>query len=594
MEKEIDMKTSKIRMALIGSGGDGVMSAATLLMQSAADQGLYGMMTQSYGPQIRGGESAAYLNISDQPVYTENLGKDVVVCFRFSDTTRFKSEMTLSRHSLLIHEAADENPVPEWLNQNGVTIAPIPFLELLEKAALPELSKNIMLFGCMCRMLGWDIETAQKYVVMKFSHKSEEVIEANVKALHIGYENVSKVKLPFACQFSARATALRAITGNEACASAAIDAGCRFFAGYPITPSSEILENMIELLPKVGGKMVQAEDEIASVGMLVGASYGGIPSMTATSGPGLSLMTEIIGLASKTEIPIVIVDCQRAGPATGMPSRTEQSDLFHAVYGGHGDFPRVVLAPTDVENCWETMFRAFYIGEKYQLPVIVLSDAYIAQRAEIIKLPDVRPFPQTKRITPPVELPEGYKRFECCADGLPEGVSAMALPGMAGGEHYIAGIEQNISGVPSSLRIDHAWMNHKRFSKMKGISDETREWYSISGDPSAKTGLICWGSTTGVCREYVQTHQDAKVFVPHIIHPFPTDAFNEFVRSVDHLYFVELNFQGQLYHHVKTQTTLPGHTHSLNFGGGTPISESDIIQRRSEVSQGAVAQGGVL
>jgi 2-oxoglutarate ferredoxin oxidoreductase subunit alpha len=199
--------------------------------------------------------------------------------------------------------------------------------------------------------------------------KYPKSIEANLAAFDRAYACPDLPTLP---PLTAEAAPHFIETGNEAVARGAIEAGLRFFAGYPITPSSEIMETLIRELP--------AEDEIAAMGMVIGASFGGVPSMTATSGPGLSLMTEMMGLSSMAEIPVVIVDCQRAGPATGMPSRTEQSDLYHAIYAGHGDFPRAVLGVFDVVHARDVMHKAFFLSETYQMPVLVLSDAYIAQR----------------------------------------------------------------------------------------------------------------------------------------------------------------------------------------------------------------------
>src|SRR3989338_5404811 len=329
------------------------------------------MMTQSYGPQIRGGEAAAHVSLSAEKVANVGISKDLIVCFRFSDIVRFAKEIKAAPHAAVFH-GIETTEMPECLKApQGVTVS-IAFQELLEKEGLPEVAKNVVLFGMLLKMLQWDVAIGETCVREVFGHKSKAVIDGNLKALQIGFNHPEVRQMPFAVPKSKFIKPRWVVSGNVACARAAVEAGCRFYAGYPITPSSEILEEAYELLPKVGGRLIQAEDEIAAAGMLVGASYGGVPSMTATSGPGLSLMTEMLGLSSMAEIPLVIVDCQRGGPATGMPSRTEQSDLWHVVYGGHGDFPRVVLAPTDVSDCYPTMFRAFYCAENYQLPVLVI------------------------------------------------------------------------------------------------------------------------------------------------------------------------------------------------------------------------------
>ena len=232
--------------------------------------------------------------------------------------------------------------------------------------------------GLLCRMLGWPDVLAQDLLRQRL--RSARRLQANLESLAAGYAVADPPSRPAPL---GRGLGLFAETGNEAVARGAIDAGLGFFAGYPITPSSEVMETLIDELPATGGSVVQAEDEMAAMGMVLGASFGGVHSMTATSGPRLSLMTEMIRLSSMAELPAVIVDCQQAGPATGMPSRTEQSDLFHAVYGGRNDFPRAALGVFDVVHGRDVMPRAFQIAEKYRLPVLVLSDAYIAQRRQI-------------------------------------------------------------------------------------------------------------------------------------------------------------------------------------------------------------------
>jgi len=301
--------------------------------------------------------------------------------------------------------------------------------------------------------------------------------------------------------------------------------------------------------------------------------------MTATSGPGLSLMTEMMGLASMVEIPAVVVNVQRGGPSTGIPSKTEQADLFHAVYGGHGDFPRVVLAPTDVEDCWLTMFRAFYVAEKYHLPVIVLSDGYIGQRSENIPASiDRKNFPVPERVSIEAMPQEGESLRDLYPD-IPKGVTPGVEPGTAtaGTFHHVAGIEQDEHGRPSASRVVHDKMSKKRLTKMKSIKKETSGWYEIIGDPDSKTGLVTWGSTKGaICQLLEENQGKAKLFVPKIIQPFPKEAFKEFIIGLKKLCFIELNYQGQLYQFVRTFTDLPEGTVSLKLGGGSPVSPLEL------------------
>src|SRR3989338_7919791 len=558
-----------VQITLIGSGGDGIMSTASMILRVASQMGFYGMMTQSYGLQIRGGESAAHLSFGVRPVRVVTKEKDLFVCFRFSDALRFQKELSMAPHGILFHGAA-ETVIPSILQSSQGSAVLVDFTEALQKAGLPEISKNIFVLGIILKAVGWNLDIAKDCVRQVFAHKSEIVISGNIRALELGFQRAEVVVLPFSLPKIPETKSRKVLTGNEACAYAAVDAGCRFYAGYPITPSSEILETMATLLPKVDGKIIQAEDEIAALGMVVGASYGGVPSMTATSGPGLSLMTEMVGLSSMTEIPLVIVDCQRGGPSTGLPSRTEQSDLWHVVYGGHGDFPRVVLAPTDVSDCYPTMFRAFYCAENYQLPVFVLSDASIAQRAEIIDPVDATHLPHAKRLlAKPGEV--AFSRFDLRSE-----ISPMMLPGTPGGMHSIAGIEHDENGFPTADGELHEQMNRKRFKKIEILEKETASWFRTFGDLKAENALIAWGSSAGAVRELVESEPTLAAFIPEILHPFPKEGLARFLQGKRQVFVLEMNCQGQLHHYLRGIGAIEGSAISLCRSGGIPFDPKEI------------------
>ena len=274
----------------------------------------------------------------------------------------------------------------------------------------------------------------------------------------------------------------RLMQGDEACAEGAIAAGCMFFAGYPITPATEIAEVLARRLPQVGGKFIQMEDEIGSMAAIIGASVGGAKSLTATSGPGLALMTEMLGLASQAEVPAVIFDVQRVGPSTGIPTKSEQSDLFQALWGTHGDAPRVVIAPADVEDCFHATVAAFNIAERFQIPVIVLSDQYIAQRQ--VSLPMFKTDHDVEeRLVPGQDELRDYKRYR----DTPSGVSPMSFPGIEGGEYQTTGLEHDEYGRPTSMHLLHEQMNERRYRKLMPV----REHYSFfrrHGSEDAEVG----------------------------------------------------------------------------------------------------------
>lgn len=581
----------RLSISLIGSGGDGVMSTASMILRTAAQMGLYGMMAQSYGPQIRGGESAAHLTIGTEPVRSVSLLKDVIVVFRFSDALRFVKEIKPDENVILIH-GQEAGEIPAFLKDHTGVNIPVPFAEILEKEQLPEIAKNVLAFGMILKALNWDIAHGEQCIREVFAHKSEAVQNTNIRALAVGYA----LPIPSSLSLQFPETEFRGerlvLSGNEACADAAIRAGCRFYAGYPITPSSEILEVMSEKLPEAGGKILQAEDEISAIGMIIGASYGGVRAMTATSGPGLSLMTEMLGLSSMAEIPVVIVDCQRGGPSTGLPSRVEQSDLWHAMYGGHGDFPRIVLAATDVTDCYRTMFRAFYCAETFQMPVIVLSDAAIAQCSEIIDPVDTSMLPRGQRMVAAVddtEAPTGsrpttFRRFDMGnGHGCQwAGITPMAIPGTSGCMHSIAGIEHTEKGTPSADGDLHEAMNQKRFRKLRAAAFETAEWFTIHGPMDAPNALIAWGSTAAAAHDYIATRNDTCLFVPHIVHPFPVAGLQRFLKGRRSVVLVEMNYQGQLHQHLRGIGAINDWVKSLRRSGGQPFQAEEIAAMMAE------------
>jgi 2-oxoglutarate ferredoxin oxidoreductase subunit alpha len=310
--------------------------------------------------------------------------------------------------------------------------------------------------------------------------------------------------------------------------------------------------------------------------MVLGASFGGVPAMTATSGPGLSLMTEMMGLSSMAEVPAVIVDCQRAGPATGMPSRTEQSDLFHAVYAGHGDFPRAVLGVFDALHARDVMNKAFHLAEAYQLPVLVLSDAYIAQRREIRDAPvDNRGRPRRRVWT----SEHGPARFKL---GGEQAAEPFRVPGTPGGTYLAAGIEHNPEGFPTADTAIHQQMNAKRFRKIAAIAEETRDWCRTLGRDGAPRGIIAWGSQHGMLREWVTAHPEYRVFLPEILSPFPVRALEEWRQGLSWTAVVELSYQGQLHRYLSGLIDMSG-VRSIARSGGVPLTMTELESLIAEV-----------
>jgi 2-oxoglutarate ferredoxin oxidoreductase subunit alpha len=365
--------------------------------------------------------------------------------------------------------------------------------------------------------------------------------------------------------------------GNDICAAAAVFSGCQFFGGYPITPSTEVMQFLTREIWKYGGAVLQAEDEIAGVGAALGASFAGKKSMTATSGPGMSLKTEVIGLASIAELPLVIVNVQRGGPSTGMPTKSEQSDLFQAVYSAHGDVVRPVLAPTSVSDTFDVTVEAFNLAERYQTPVIVLSDQEIAQRKEVIDPIDTSRFEIVERLRPAAaELEGGYDRFKLTESGI----SPISHPGMKGGNYLGAGIEHTEHGEPTASGAMHAKMTEKRFRKFDPLR-ERQDLFRVEGDADAPLALIAWGSIAGVCREALALARAerlrVKLLVPYLLYPIAEGVYRRFFESVKAGLVVEQSQQGHLYRILRTQLDLPKGLRPFCRTGANPFHPSEVV-----------------
>jgi len=449
-------------------------------------------------------------------------------------------------------------------------------------------AKNTVVLGLLAGWFGITHEGILAGIRKRLEKKGAEVVEANKRAFDAGVEYAEQHPLASARTMASPAEGKQVkllVDGNEMCAAAAIFAGCEFFGGYPITPSSEIMHYLSREIWKYGGSMLQAEDEIAGIGAVVGASFAGKKALTATSGPGLSLKTEILGLATIAELPLVCVDVQRGGPSTGIPTKSEQSDLFAAVFSAHGDAPRPVLAPMSVADTFPVTVEAFNIAEYYQTPVIILSDQDIAQRKETVDPIDTKRFRVIERRRPnETELVE-YDRFRLTESGI----SPISHPGMKNGNYLASGIEHNEHGAPTASGEMHSRMNEKRLRKLVPLK-RRRDLFLVQGDPDAPVALIAWGSVAGVAMEALElAHEQGlkvKLLVPKLLYPVAEAVYQDFLASVKRGLVVEQSHQGQLYRTLRMFVDLPGGMESLAKSGSNPILASEIVDRLRAMALG--------
>jgi 2-oxoglutarate ferredoxin oxidoreductase subunit alpha len=532
---------------LAGESGEGVISSGDILTQAAARGGYYTQTFRTFPAEIKGGPCMYQFRLSDEPIWSHGKDVDLLVCF--NQEAWDLNWDSLGPEGVILYDISEVTIPEEYLPR----ARPVRMEELAKEIGGSLRAKNMVAVGAVTGVIEFDTTPIEELVLRRYAHK-EGVADANIAALHAGADEAADLKgrYPLVAPVETEEDRML-ISGNQAIAVGAIAAGVDYFAGYPITPASDILEWLSVRLPQTGGLTIQCEDEIASLASVVGASYAGAKAMTATSGPGLSLMGELIGYAGTAEIPVVIVDAQRGGPSTGLPTKTEQSDLNQALYGSHGDAPRVVIAPVSVEDCFFATIDAFNYAEQYQLPVILLTDQGLATRLEVIHRPDTSQIELTQRKTSKGVAREEYKRYEY----TPDHVSPMGIPGEPDGMYVATGIEHDEYGHPAYTPEIHLGMGHKRWDKLEPLKTTARQAAHGDAHPT-DVAFIGFGSTFGPVREAIDRllEQGLSVgsFYPRILMPFPADKVIDFVKDAKRVVVPEVNFTGQLARLIKAET----------------------------------------
>ena len=562
-----------------GEGGEGVISCGEILTLACARMGLEIYTFRSYPAEIKGGPAMFQVRTSREILLSQGSEIDVLVCFNQEAYDRHAKDVRKDGHGVIIYDASSTKP------DEGIhaILYGIPVSEMAKLELRNYLTKNIIFLGILSKLFGVDFSILEKIIREKFGRKGEAILNLNFQALKTGYQTVEKQltkKDDFLVEAQKNEYRL-VLSGNQALALGAVQAGMRFYAGYPITPATDIMEFLARELPRFGGTVVQAEDEIAAIGMVLGAAFAGVKAMTASSGPGIDLMTEFLGLAAMAEVPCVIVNCQRAGPSTGMPTKTEQSDLRHAINAGHGDAPRIVMALTSVEDAFYGTIRAFNYAVRCQCPVLILSDQYLAQRTATVRKPDVTRVAIEEVLSPgSVEL-EHYKRFRVTESG----VSPLTFPGTKGGAYSATGIEHDEDCELSYEPDNHRKMTEKRWKKLNLVL-QGPDLFRRYGPLDAEIGIVGWGSSEGVIREAVAQANASgyrvAAFHPKILHPM-LNELGDFVRSVKVVIVPELNYTGHFAKEIRARFLVD--VIQLNKVAGLPFTPNEILKKIEEVAE---------
>jgi 2-oxoglutarate ferredoxin oxidoreductase subunit alpha len=539
---------SDITLQLAGESGEGVISGGDILTAGAARTGYWALTFRTYPAEIKGGPCMFQVRIGDAPVDSIGNQTDLLVCFNQEGFDL--QHDTVGGDGIVIADAESCKVTPEFKDRSHEA----PLAGLAEEAGGSRRGKNMVVVGLVCGLLDLDTDKIEELILKRYAHKGD-VGEANIRSLKAG-EEFAKQSLPDVCHLNKPPEAERErilLSGNQAIVAGALHAGLTYYAGYPITPASDILESLSVRLPGYGGTVVQTEDEISALASVLGASFAGAKSMTATSGPGLSLMAELIGLAGAAELPAVIVDAMRAGPSTGMPTKTEQSDLNQALYGSHGESPRVVMAPTTVADCLQTTVDAFNAAEAYQVPVILLSDQSLSHRLETIDRPDLSDIDVQGRKAADAGA-DGYHRYELTSDGI----SPISTPGTPGA-YVSTGIEHDEIGHPAYTPEIHTAMQNKRFNKLRPLAEQGR--VTVTGPEAADVGILGWGSTEGAAIEAARMLADegisAATFYPRVLAPLPVERIRAWAEGMGRVIVPEVNLTGQFARVVKADCEIP-------------------------------------
>lgn len=567
-----------------GQQGEGIESTGEVFSIALNRLGYYLYGYRHFSSRIKGGHTNNKIRVSTSEIRAISDDLDILVAFD-QETIDVNFHELRSGGIVL----ADSKFNPTIPNDENITLYSVPFTEIATELGT-SLMKNMVAIGATSAIL--DIKPDQYHEVVHdtYGRKGDKVVEKNMQAIERGAQYL-KDEFGFNRQdmYLEKADGQKRMfmIGNDAIALGALAGGSRFMAAYPITPASEIMEYLIKKLPKFGGAVIQTEDEIAACTMAIGANYAGARTFTASAGPGLSLMMEGIGLSGMTEQPLVIIDTQRGGPSTGLPTKQEQSDLMAMIYGTHGEIPKVVMAPSTVQEAFYDTIEAFNIAEEFQVPVILLTDLQLSLGKQTVEPLDYSKIEIRRGKLQTGELPEienkGYfQRFKVTGDG----VSPRVIPGMKNGIHHVTGVEHDETGKPSEAAGNRVAQMDKRLRKLNNLTFPNPVHKNcLHENPDVL--LVGYISTRGAIEEAMTRLEADGIKVNHaqirLIHPFPTNEMLPLVEAAKKVIVVENNATGQLASLLKMNVGYANKISSLLKYDGNPFLPQEIHTRSKEL-----------
>ena len=562
-------------LAIGGAAGQGIATPGNILARLFTHRGLRLNAYNAFQSIIRGGHIFLTMRISDQEIYTHGDHLDMLLCL---------NQDTMTRHLGLMRSGGsvifDSDKIKPGESPEGVQLCPLPIKALSNKSR-NKVIQNTIALGVSTYLMGLDFDALGNSLKLQFGRKGDAVIEENTTAARAGYDYAAEHFEAYPVPVARGPKHLALWTGNEAMAMGGAAAGVKFYTAYPMSPATGVLHWMAQNARELGIMVRQAEDEIAVANMAIGAAHVGARAMSATSGGGFALMTEAIGAAAMMEIPVVFINVQRAGPSTGVPTKTEQGDLWQVLGASQGDFERLIVAPTNALDSFNIIPDLFNLCDRYQCPGIVITDLLIAEGTFSVDPDDLDFQPKIDRgeLITSGEGNGEYLRYAITESG----VSPRALPGLEGFVHVVATDEHDQDGVLISDEFTNPHkrrrMVEKRARKIANLADQIAP-PTLEGAADADVTLIGWGSTYGVIKEAVAQLADKGVTANHLpirwIVPFHVQAVTDIVNNAKRTIIVENSFSGQFYRYLRSETglTIDGHIRKYD---GEPFMPHHVV-----------------
>jgi 2-oxoglutarate ferredoxin oxidoreductase subunit alpha len=568
------MSKRHFTLGIGGPAGYGINASGELLARAFTRGGWHVFAYKEYPSLIRGGHNVYFVHLSESDLTAHEDVVDLLICL--DENTYLEHKEALTEGAAVIYD-----PDVWTLEDDAVLAYPVPMKKIVREKKGKQVMRNIVALGAAMALIDYPLDYLESLIRAQFGHKGEEIVQQNMELIKLGFDHAKGEQDPFDIA-DPKGDPKILLTGNEAISYGAIQAGCKFYSAYPMTPASSILSILAKHEEEMSMVVKQTEDELAAVLYAIGAGYAGVRSMAGTSGGGFALMNEGMSFAGIAEVPLVLVEAQRPGPATGLPTWTGQGDLQFVIESGQDEFPHAVLAPGDAEEAFYWIQKAFDYAERYHMPVVLLSDKYISE--SIYAVDDLKervtidrgPLADEKELANR-NYEEDYPRYK----DTPSGVSPRPLPGMPNARYIADSYEHDDFGHYDETSENRIVQHEKRMRKLETLRKELPEPERF-GPAEAQVTIIGWGSTKGTALEAMSLLEAEGITVnyihPIVLHPFPAEAMQKYISESTTTLLVEGNYRGQLGELLR-QHCLLNTDHQLLKYDGRPIFPSEIVSK---------------